>query len=130
MVTVIVCMAVLSPVKHDFLHSDCVIVCLSVLPVTVKANLVCLVCTCQVRLCLKSTWYKMQGKKLNMDENLTGTRSSVMSVSTGPHSPHPCPPGWIALSPALCGVCECMCVCVCVCRHMCVCVCVCSFIRV
>ena len=37
--------------------------------------------TLQVRLCLKSTWYKLQGKKLNMDENLTGTRSSVMSVS-------------------------------------------------
>ncbi|KAL8613059.1 hypothetical protein ACOMHN_008828 [Nucella lapillus] len=35
----------------------------------------------KVRLCLKATWYKMQGKKLNMDENLTGTRSSVMSRS-------------------------------------------------
>ena len=42
----------------------------------------------QVRLCLKSTWYKLQGKKLNMDENLTGTRSSVMSVS-GTSSPQP-----------------------------------------
>ena len=38
-------------------------------------------CAPQVRLCLKSTWYKIQGKKLDMDENLTGTRSSVMSVS-------------------------------------------------
>ncbi|XP_070192612.1 cadherin EGF LAG seven-pass G-type receptor 2-like isoform X2 [Littorina saxatilis] len=35
----------------------------------------------KVRLCLKRTWYKMQGKKLEMDENLTGTRSSVMSRS-------------------------------------------------
>ncbi|XP_076447464.1 LOW QUALITY PROTEIN: cadherin EGF LAG seven-pass G-type receptor 2-like [Babylonia areolata] len=35
----------------------------------------------KVRLCLKTAWYKLQGKKLNMDENLTGTRSSVMSRS-------------------------------------------------
>lgn len=36
----------------------------------------------QVRLCLKSTWYRLQGKKLNLDESLKGTRSSITSVST------------------------------------------------
>ncbi|XP_025106932.1 cadherin EGF LAG seven-pass G-type receptor 2-like isoform X2 [Pomacea canaliculata] len=35
----------------------------------------------KVRLCLKSTWYRLQGKKLNLDESLKGTRSSITSRS-------------------------------------------------
>ena len=38
-------------------------------------------CKFQVRLELKKLWYKVQGRKLDLDENIGGTRSSVYSVS-------------------------------------------------
>ena len=39
-------------------------------------------CLLQVRFELKKLWYKVQGRKLDLDENIGGTRSSVYSVST------------------------------------------------
>ena len=42
---------------------------------------ICTMSAFQVRLELKKLWYKVQGRKLDLDENIAGTRSSVYSVS-------------------------------------------------
>ena len=35
----------------------------------------------QVRFELKKLWYKVRGRKLDLDDNIGGTRSSLYSVS-------------------------------------------------